>query len=143
MKSIVIYFSQSGNTKRAAQYLAKKTQADLVELQSVESYPSNFDDLAAVAEKQYKADARPEIANDLDLSAYDQIYLGFPTWYQRPPMIINSFFDKFDLANKTIVPFVTSGSSSVNDSMPYLEKMGTVQPGFTANNNEAIDRYLE
>ncbi|WP_125764599.1 flavodoxin [Companilactobacillus hulinensis] len=148
MKSIVIYFSTSGNTKKAAESIAKKTGSDIEELKAVQEWPKVFDDLGALAQKQRDTNVHPEIASDLDLSKYDKIYLGYPTWYEQPPMIINSFFDKFKLDGKTVVPFSTSGSSTFEITAPYVKTMtkGTsikLEKGFRANSEAEIVKGLE
>lgn len=148
MKSIVIYFSTSGNTKKAAESIAKKTGSDVEELKSTQSWPTNFDDLAALAQKQRDDNVHPEIASQINLDNYDKIYLGYPTWYEQPPMIINSFFDKFDLNNKTVVPFSTSGSSTFEITAPYVKKMADnkdvdLKAGFRANSEDEITNGLK
>ncbi|MFD1471987.1 flavodoxin [Companilactobacillus mishanensis] len=144
--NIVLYFSRSGNTKKAAEYISKKLGADLVELKTKMDYPEDYDTLVKVAEKQISDDEHPEIATSLDLSEYDTVYLGFPTWYQQPPMIVHSFFDQFDLTGKNLVPFVTSVSSTIADSTSYLKKMcdsEVLRDGFTANSFSDIDDFLK
>lgn len=148
MKSIVIYFSTTGNTKTAAESIAKKTGSDIEELKAVQAWPTNFDDLAALAQKQRDTNVHPEISSQINLDNYDKIYLGYPTWYEQPPMIINSFFDKFDLDNKTVVPFSTSGSSTFEITAPYVHNMVKdknikLENGFRANSEDEITNGLK
>ncbi|USQ68025.1 flavodoxin [Companilactobacillus allii] len=147
MKSIVIYFSTSGNTEKAAKLIAKETGSDIERLQAKTAWPTNFDDLAALAKEQSENNIHPDITTDLDLSSYDKIYLGYPTWYEKPPMIIDSFFEKFDLSDKTVIPFSTSGSSTFEITLPYIESMvkGSsikLEEGFRANSETEITEAL-
>ncbi|WP_164505974.1 flavodoxin [Companilactobacillus insicii] len=148
MKSIVIYFSLSGNTKNAAESIAKKTGSDIKPLNVNQAWPTNFDDLAALAQKQRDTDTHPEISSEINLDNYDKIYLGYPTWYEQPPMVINSFFDKFNVSNKTIVPFSTSGSSTFEITVPYVQRMIKdknikLEKGFRANSEDEITNGLK
>ncbi|KRK64455.1 hypothetical protein FC72_GL000337 [Companilactobacillus tucceti DSM 20183] len=145
MKSIVIYFTQSGTTKNAAEKIASKTNSKIVEMTSKDDYPGDFDDLVAKAKEQIDNDERPTINEDFDLSDYQTIYLGFPIWYRQPPMIIHSFFDKFDLKDKSIIPFITSASSGFSVCTPYLNNMKTnakIKDGFRSNSDLEIKNAL-
>ena len=66
--------------------------------------------------------SRVEIQNRVDdMSIYDTIYIGFPIWWYTAPHIINSFLEQYDLSNKTIIPFATSGSSNIGNSSNDLK----------------------
>lgn len=142
MKTLVVYFTQSRNTENAAKIIAKKTNADIVELKPKKPYPNNYDALTKVSKSEIDNEIHPEISNEIDFKEYDKIFLGFPTWYQRPPMIVDSFFEKFDLTGRKVIPFSTSASTQIDELMPYLNKMGKVEKGFTANSKQAIDSYF-
>ena len=77
--------------------------------------------------------ARPEIKNKADnMEQYETIFLGFPIWWYREPSIIDTFIENYDLTNKTIVPFATSGSSGMGKSSQYIQKLAkgsNVLPG--------------
>ena len=65
-----------------------------------------------IAQQQQDDDARPELADtDLDLSAYDTVFIGYPIWYGYEPMIIRTFLESYDFSGKTVIPFCTSGGS--------------------------------
>ncbi|KRK78646.1 hypothetical protein FD03_GL002422 [Companilactobacillus nodensis DSM 19682 = JCM 14932 = NBRC 107160] len=147
MKSIVIYFSESGNTKKAAQFIAQETHSDIDELKPIKPYPDNYDQLVERSGDEIDNNIHPEIDKNLNFSDYNVIYLGYPTWYHRTPMIIDSFFDTYDLSSKTIIPFTTTYSSEFDESKPFIEKIAstknvTLSPGFRANSNTEIKKYL-
>lgn len=147
-KTLILYYSNSGTTKEAADKIQKQTGADILEMQFDPTYPTNYNKLGAFAKKQIDTNARPKITNLPDLSKYDTILLGFPTWFHRPPMFINTFFETAKLTGKTIIPFTTSVSSEISESTPYLKKMakGTgakLQTGFRANETGTITNYLK
>lgn len=64
--------------------------------------------------------ARPAIANNIDISNYDVIYLGFPIWWGDVPKIILTLMDTYDFTGKTVIPFCTSGGSDISQSMNTL-----------------------
>ncbi|WP_334329987.1 flavodoxin [Companilactobacillus sp. HBUAS59699] len=147
MKSIVIYFSESGNTKKAAEYIAEQTKSDIERLSPVKPYPKDYDKLVEVSGDELDNDVYPEIKNQISFDNYDTIYLGYPTWYHQAPMIIHSFFDKFDLKNKTVIPFTTTYSSPFSESEPFIKKMVInkgieLKRGFRANSNSEINKYF-
>ena len=65
---------------------------------------------------------RPEIAYKRDnMSEYDMIFVGFPIWWHRAPMIIHTFLESYDFSGKTVIPFATSGGSGMgktNERLP-------------------------
>ena len=68
--------------------------------------------------------ARPEFADgNLNLTAYDRIFLGFPNWWYDMPMPIYSFLEEYDFSGKTIIPFVTSGGSGFSSAISTIEEM--------------------
>ncbi|WP_238333836.1 flavodoxin [Ligilactobacillus saerimneri] len=135
-KSLIVYFSLSGNTKEAAQVIQKDTGADIFRLTAKDPYPADYDDYAKRGDYERRHQIHPAIKNRiLDWDKYQVIYLGFPTWWQQPPMIIHTLFDDYSFAGKTIVPFTTSMSTPMADSMPYIRKMAAkdhaqVVPGY-------------
>ena len=65
---------------------------------------------------------RPEITGeDIDISAYDEIILGFPIWWYVAPTIVNTFLEAHDFAGKKIVLFATSGGSGFGNTVRELE----------------------
>lgn len=123
-KSLIIYFSLSGKTRQAAMKLQQKTAADLYELQPAEPYSTNYDDLVARGEKEKDQDLRPAISGELpDLAQYDRIYVGYPNWWDRSPMIIHTLFTQADFTGKQVTPFVTSYSSPFSATMAEMKKL--------------------
>ena len=131
-KSIVIYFSRTNNTKKIANYIVEIIESDKYEIEAKISYTDDdikyYTDCRADRE-QKDPTARPEIgSSDIDLSNYDIIYLGYPIWHSKAPKIMYTFVEKYNLENKTIVPFCTSASSPIGSSateLANLTKQGT------------------
>ena len=123
-KVLVAYFSATGNTEKAAQQVAS---IDLHKIQPEKSYTSadlNWRDKSSRSSVEMDdPTSRPAIIDDLkNLAEYDTVYLGFPIWWNQAPRLINTFLEKYNLSGKTVIPFATSGSSSISNAESELRK---------------------
>ena len=121
--SVVLYFSATGTTKNIASKIAKESNSDIIEIIPKEKYTNNdldYNNDCRANKEQNNQNARPEIENDIDITNYDTIYLGYPIWWGTNPKIILTLLDKYDFTNKTIIPFCTSGSSDIRTSIEDL-----------------------
>ena len=110
-KSLVVYFSWSGNTRSVAEEIQAQTDADLFEIVPAEPYTDDYNALLDLAQEEQASEARPEIAGSVEnLEDYEVIYLGYPNWWGDMPMILYTFFDSHDLSGKTVV---ISGAGNV------------------------------
>ena len=132
----VIYFSVTGGTESVAKKIADITGGDLIQIIPAVPYTEAdrvyYDDDSRCSIERYDPSARPAIANDIDISGYSVIYLGYPIWYGDSPKIMWTFVEEHDLSGKTIVPFCTSGSSGIgnsDDSLKALTDEGTWMNG--------------
>lgn len=150
LSTLVVYFSNSGNTEILANFIHNYVGGDIVALEPTVAYPEDYNDLLDVAQEEQQSDARPEF-NDLniDIDDYDTIFIGYPNWWGDMPMIIYTFFDTYDLSGKTIAPFNTSGGSGLSrtvGTIRELEPDATVTDGFTVlgdNVNRAMSDVEE
>lgn len=122
---LVVYFSRSGNTESVAKIIAGKTEGDLLELIPEKAYPNDYNTLLSIARDELNQNARPALssARAVDLTRYDTIYLGFPIWHGREPMLIHTFLESYDFSGKQIIPFSTSGSSGAESAYSALEAL--------------------
>ena len=126
MKTLVAYFSATGTTEAVAKDLAEVTGATLYEIKPEVKYTAadldwrNKQSRSSV-EMQDKS-SRPAFVKDLkDADSYDVIYIGFPVWWYTAPTIINTFIEANDFTGKTIVPFATSGGSTIEKACKDLQ----------------------
>ena len=126
-KVLVVYFSATGNTKHVAQQIAALADADICEITPTKPYThadldwNNQQSRSSV--EMNNPEARPEIkALSVDVSKYDYIFLGYPIWWDLAPRTVNSFIETANLAGKTVIPFATSGSSTIANSVAVLKK---------------------
>ena len=128
--TLVVYFSATGNTKAVAERIAKTLGADIFEIVPEEPYTTedlNYNDKSTRATKeQNDSSARPAIAGEMvQLDSYTTIYLGYPIWWGEAPRIMCTFVENYSFGDILIIPFCTSGSSSIGSSAKNLEKLAT------------------
>ena len=126
MKKLVAYFSAQGNTRKAAERLAKAVGADLFEIKPETPYTSadlNWNDKHSRSTVEMKdKSSRPKIAEKLDnMSDYDTVFVGFPIWWYVAPTIINTFLESYDFSGKTLISFDTSGGSGMGKTLDGLK----------------------
>lgn len=126
-KILVVYFSATGTTRQVAKQIAKIAEADICEITPARPYSSadldwtNQQSRSSV--EMSNPEARPEIKTvSVDVSQYDYVFLGYPIWWDLAPRTVNSFIETTDLADKTVIPFATSGSSTIANSVAVLKK---------------------
>ena len=126
-KVLVVYFSATGTTRQVAKQIAKIADAEICEIAPAKPYSSadldwtNKQSRSSVEMSNPKA--RPEIkALSVDVSTYDYVFLGYPIWWDLAPRTVNTFIETADLAGKTVIPFATSGSSTIANSVAELRK---------------------
>ncbi len=126
-KVAVVCFSETGNTERIAKEIAEITGGDFVKIIPSVPYTDadrNYNDSNSRARlEQNDPAARPAIANDIDLSGYSTVFLGYPIWFGDSPKIMWTFVETHGLEGKTVVPFCTSGSSGVGSSDDHLKAL--------------------
>ena len=93
-KSLVLYYSWSGNTRKIAELIARKTGADLRELQPENAYPQNYNNVLAQAKREIQGKWYPALRPiEMDWSAYETVYLGTPNWWSSIAPPVSSFFE--------------------------------------------------
>ena len=126
-KTLVVYFSWSGNVDKMANWVAEATGGKLVRVTPKTPYSTNYNETVDVAKKEQNDNARPEINVDLtaeQLSGYDTIYFGFPVWWGDIPQCMKTFLESYDFNGKTIIPFFShEGTSSGGSSLDSIEKL--------------------
>ncbi|MCM1107014.1 MAG: flavodoxin [Blautia sp.] len=129
-KTLVVYYSASGNTKRAAEYIAAAVNGDIFELVPQEPYSAEDLDWTDDGSRVVYEHDNPE-ARDIPLvetavpgwESYDTVFIGFPIWWGIAAWPTDTFVKANDFTGKTVVPFCTSASSELGDSGTLLEEM--------------------
>lgn len=116
--------TEIGNTEVIAGYIKDYfgDKIDVFKLEPVNPYPDNYQECTEVVKREKAENARPAFQGKVDLSAHDTIFLGYPIWWGEPPMIINTFLEKYDFAGKTIIPFNTHAGSGAAGSYEAIKE---------------------
>jgi flavodoxin len=123
-KILVAYFSWSGNTRGIAEQIHKTVGGDLFEIKTVAQYPGDYNACVDLANKEQRANARPALATQVsDIDSYDVVFVGYPNWWGTLPMALFTFFEQYDFAGKTIIPFCTHGGSAFGRSVNDIKKL--------------------
>jgi len=155
-KILIAYFSYTGNTRTAAEYIYEKInqkygreQVDLIEIEMFNPYQG---DIFNESQKDLMNNIHPRLRTKLDnFEEYDLVLLGFPVWWATLPMPVASFLLKYDFTAKTLIPFVShSGSeyiASVSELNKLLPKTSVLNPfefyyGGGRDLKERIDLWL-
>lgn len=129
-KSLIVYFSATGSTKRVAEYISNAVGGTLFELVPTEAYDSddlnyNNKDSRVCYEHDNpdKRDVELESTTVDNFSDYDTIFIGYPIWWGIAAWPVDTFVKANDFSGKTVIPFCTSASSGLGNSGKELEKM--------------------
>lgn len=129
-KTLVVYYSATGNTEQVANYIANITGGDLFELEPVEPYTS--DDLDWTNDNsRVSREHEDESLRDVELVAdtvenwdsYDTVFIGYPIWWGIAAWPTDGFVEANDFTGKTVIPFCTSSSSGLGESGELLAEM--------------------
>ena len=133
-KMLVLYYSQTSNTKGVAQEIAMKLGADIEEIVPVELYDGDFQATIERGKKELDEAAYPEIQPlKADVANYDVIFLGYPIWFGTYAPPVFTWLDQVDLSGKKVVPFCTFGSGGLESSIKDLDKAepnAEILPGY-------------
>ncbi|MGE9984146.1 flavodoxin [Desulfovibrio sp. SGI.169] len=121
---LILYFSHSGNTRKVAEQIHGSIGGDMLELKTVVPYPQDYDSVVDQAQREQKNNARPRIATEIpNLEKYDVIFIGFPNWWGSMPMPFFTLLEKYDVGDRTIIPFCTHEGSRFGRSEQDLRRL--------------------
>lgn len=113
---------------------------NLVQIVPSEDYPLEYDATADLAKTEADSDARPTFNNlDIDPTSYSRVFIGYPIWWYRMPMIMETFFDTYDFDGVTIIPFNThlgSRNGGTYDMIRDREPGATVLEGIPVSGSD-------
>lgn len=128
-KTLVVYYSATGNTKAVAEMIAQETNGDLFEIEPKDSYSDedlDWTDSNSRVTREYENEDERHV--ELVSSTvnhwedYDTIFVGYPIWWGIAAWPVNTFIENNDFTDKTVVPFCTSASSGLGQSGELLAK---------------------
>ena len=126
---LVAYFSATGNTENAANYIADATGGDLFTITPAEPYTSddlNWSDENSRVSREHEDPALQTVAlaetTPENWENYDTVFIGYPIWWGVAAWPVSSFVAANDFTGKTVIPFCTSSSSQLGESGALLEQ---------------------
>ena len=126
-KVLVLYYSQTSNTKAVAEAIARQLNADMEEIVAVNPYDGDFQATIERCIKEREAGVIPEIQPvKANIADYDVIFLGYPVWFGTYAPPVTAFLNQADLSGKKVVPFCTFGSGGLESS---AKELAAAEPG--------------
>ena len=123
-KTLIAYFTRSGNTRVIAETLQRLLTADIFEVQPAQPYPADYEQTVDQARLERDRGYAPPLAARVpDTGAYHTVFLGFPIWGETAPPVVRSFLKAHDLSGKTLRPFVTHGGYGAGRSQAVLRDL--------------------
>lgn len=110
MKTLIVYYSLGGNTKRIAEMIQSALGGDLMEIKTQTPYTGSYDSIVDQGQREVNRGFMPEIQPlSCDLSQYDRIILGTPVWWYTFAPAVKTFLSQTDWTGKTVWPYATNG----------------------------------
>ncbi|WP_455672547.1 flavodoxin [Phocaeicola sp.] len=123
-KTLIVYFSWSGNTRAVANIIQDLTGCDIVEIEVEEPYSSVYNEVTARARQELDNDIRPALVTRIEnIDEYDTLIVGTPIWSSRLAPPVKSFLAKYNLTGKKIAPFCTHGGSGIAQSVNNIRSV--------------------
>ena len=129
-KTLVIYYSASGNTARVAKDIAEAAGADLFEIVPTEVYTSedlNWTNPDSRVSREHDDESLRDVPLTTtevpDWDSYDTVFIGYPIWWGIAAWPVDTFVKNNDFTGKTVIPFATSSSSGMGQSGSLLADM--------------------
>lgn len=129
-KTLVVYYSATGNTEAVANYIANATEGDLFELEPADPYTDedlDYNDDNSRVSQEYADESLRDVelvSTTVDgFEEYSLVYIGYPLWWGGAAWPVNQFVENNDFTGKTVLPFCTSASSGIGNSGQMLEEM--------------------
>lgn len=142
-KVLVVYYSLSGHTKEIAKQIAKKTNADIFEIKTIETYSSPS--VYMKSKKELSSRNYPEIHKDdlPNVANYDMIFIGGPVWWYTMAPALYSYLQLTDFNAARVVPFSTQGSNFGTFFEDFKSQVKNAQLSDGENFNNLDETYNE
>lgn len=163
-KVLIVFFSHAGenydvgnvkvgNTKLVADEIQRLTGGDEFEIVAEKSYDMPYSALTKLAKEESEKNEKPTFKGEVkDMDQYTTVFVGGPIWWGTYPQVMFTFFDKYDLNGKTVIPFSThegSGLGSVVSDLKRLYPDANFKTAFSIYGHECrkdmskVDKWLK
>ncbi len=133
-----------GVSQAVADMIAERTGGELFSIQTSVVYPADMGELIDYVAEEQDAGVLPELTTHIeDLDEYDTVFVGFPIWWYDMPQVMYSFFEEYDFAGKTIIPFTVHNGSRLSGTPATIQELEpeatVIQDGFTVSHQKAAE----
>ncbi|MDR3227295.1 MAG: NAD(P)H-dependent oxidoreductase [Prevotellaceae bacterium] len=152
-KTLVVYYSWSGNTRTLAQQIHKLVGGDIFEVVPVKAYPEDYNKCVTQAKQEIQSGYLPELRDAVkNIEQYDTVFVGSPNWWSTISPPIAAFLSQHDLSGKTVIPFCTHGSGGRAQCFADIAKRtpkskqceGIAVYGSSVNSSQAqVEKWLQ
>ena len=123
-KVLIVYFSHTGNTREIASQIHERVGGDILEIQAVKPYPSDYDTVVKQAREELDAGYKPVLKPiGEDIGSYDVIFVGYPNWWGTFPAPVKTFLSSYHFSGKALAPFCTHEGSAMGNSVEDIQKL--------------------
>lgn len=147
-KTVIVYYSRTGNTKAVAELIQEKVGGQLIQLETKAKRPSSYRKEVAQNEQEQNNNIKPELKTTVSVSDFEQndrIFIGAPTWNMALPQAVVTFLNNHEFNGKTVIPFNTNGGYGIGSTFDQIEagaKGSTVLEGFAVHGGEEANGRL-
>ena len=121
---LITYYSRTGNTREIANQIHERVGGEIIELQTVEPYPEDYEAVKKQAMQELNSGFKPALKTKVKkIGSYDVIFVGTPIWWGTIAAPVKSFLSEYELSGKTIVPFITHAGSGLGRSVTDISKL--------------------
>lgn len=110
MKTLILFYSYGGNTRKIAEMIQVAIGGDLAEIKTVNAYAGDYNAVVNQGKKEIEKGFMPEIQPlDVDIASYEQVFLGSPVWWYTFAPAVKTLLSQTNFSGKTVYPFATNG----------------------------------
>lgn len=141
-KTLIAYFSYSGNTRHLAELIRDQTNGDLFQIKERVAYSTDFQSRETRAKQEAEQASTPELLVDLEsIENYDRIFIGTPNWFNTMAPPVRTFLTNKNWQDKELILFNTNGGGGLGRILADVQQNTTganLQEAFTISENRIL-----
>ena len=144
-KILIVYLTRTKNTKAVAEMIHEKVGGKLVSLELETPYPEDYAAIVAQVAQENETGILPPLKTKIDLTQYEVVFVGFPTWGMQLPPPMKTFLSENDLSGKIVIPFNTNAGYGLGSSFDKVEELcpdSKILEGYTTKGGIERDGIL-
>lgn len=123
MKSVVIYYSRSGKTKKIAEMLQDAVHAKLVFVEPEKAYGGYLSAVLRNGKEKMTKSTSKVVTKPSSFAGCDVVFVGFPVWYGTMPDFMQEYIKKCGIKGKKVIPFATAGANGKDSSLATVKEL--------------------